>query len=107
MFSLKLEGKECIACGICMDVCKPHAIGMRLNKSRSVEGDTLTFVLLETLHNWEMPPQPKMTFPYLAQPEFCDGCGDCVKECPISALVLAVVEINHAMADAIRPEFIQ
>ena len=107
MFSLRLEGKECVACGICMDVCHTHAIAMRLNKSKPVEGDALTFVLLQTLHNLEMPPQPKMTFPYLAQPEFCDGCGDCVKECPTSALVLAIVEATRAMAEAIRPQVIQ
>jgi NAD-dependent dihydropyrimidine dehydrogenase PreA subunit len=97
-----LEGKECLACGICMDVCHTYAIAMRLDKSKPVEGDALTFVLLQTLHNLERPPQLKVTFPYLAQPEFCDGCGDCVKECPTNALVLAVMDTNRAMAEAIR-----
>ncbi|HVB97840.1 MAG TPA: 4Fe-4S dicluster domain-containing protein [Candidatus Dormibacteraeota bacterium] len=102
MFRLKLKGKECLACGICMDVCHRHAIALRPAKATPVEGDALTFLLLRTPRNFETPLQPKGTFPYLAQPELCDGCGDCVKECPTGALLLAIVEQGLAMGGSVE-----
>jgi NAD-dependent dihydropyrimidine dehydrogenase PreA subunit len=99
MFRLKLDGRQCLACGICMDVCHPRAIALRLAKASPVEGNSLTFLLLETTHNSEMTLQMKGTFPYLARPELCDGCGDCIEQCPAGALVLlAAPETAHSHA---------
>lgn len=36
----------------------------------------------------EQPAENMMTFPYLARPERCNGCADCVRECPVNALEL-------------------
>jgi hypothetical protein len=39
MFELRLQSKECISCGICMDVCRPKAVGMRQWRGKRVEGN--------------------------------------------------------------------
>ncbi len=89
MYELGLDAKQCVSCGICMDVCRPGAMGMRRWRSRTVEGPALSYLRLGTKHNQEKPPAVMMSFPYLAWPERCDGCMDCVRECPVSALALA------------------
>ena len=86
MFKLKLDGKRCVSCGICMDVCIPGAIHMRFEKSSSVEGELLSYI--RSGDKRELPPEKMMTFPFLASPHRCDGCMACVKECPVSALEL-------------------
>lgn len=88
MFNLKLNAKNCISCGICMDVCTPHAIAMGTNFSKSIEGKNLTNLYLNTKGNIEKLPEQMMTFPYLAYQKRCDGCTDCVNECPVAALEL-------------------
>ena len=88
MFRLKLNAKSCISCGICMDVCTPHAIAMGTSISKSVEGRNLTNLYLTTEDNVEKLPEQMMTFPYLAYPQLCDGCANCVNECPVTALEL-------------------
>lgn len=86
MFKLKLHAKNCISCGICMDVCTPRAIAMGTNLSKSVEGSILSNLYLNTKGNDEKLPEKMMTFPYLACPQLCDGCANCVNECPVAAL---------------------
>jgi ferredoxin len=86
MFQLKLMGRSCISCGICMDVCGPRAIAMRVYKGMAVEGLSPTY--LAGLGVSEAPPQPMTSLPYLAAPDRCDGCGDCVDQCPAIALTL-------------------
>lgn len=88
MYQLRLNAKLCISCGICMDVCSPHVIRMRTNGLSGVEGDSLSYVILQLDGNHELPPQDMMTFPFLAFPDLCDGCGDCATECPVTALDL-------------------
>ncbi|MGB9774102.1 MAG: ATP-binding protein [Bacteroidota bacterium] len=88
MFKLRLNAKHCISCGICMDVCSRRAIAMRINKSNNVEGEFLSYLLLHSDGEKELPPVEMMTFPYLAYPHLCDGCMRCVNECPVSALEL-------------------
>ncbi len=88
MFRLKLNAKNCISCGICMDVCTPRAIAMGINFSKSIEGKYSTNLYLSTKGNNEKLPEKMMTFPYLAHPQLCDGCANCVGECPVSALEL-------------------
>ena len=90
MFNLKLKSKNCISCGICMDVCKPHAIEMRLNSSDKIEGDNLAYIFLHCKDNIEVLPTQTMTFPFLAFPKLCDGCRDCVAQCPAVALDLQI-----------------
>ncbi len=88
MFRLKLNAKNCTSCGICMDVCIPYTIAMGTNFSKSVEGKNLTTLYLNTKNNAEKLPEQMMTFPYLAYPQRCNGCANCVNECPVTALEL-------------------
>lgn len=88
MFRLRLQAKKCLSCGICQDVCRPLAIGMRTDTGRSVEGSFLSYLLLDSRANRERPPSPMATFPYLAEPDACDGCRECVVQCPVGALEL-------------------
>ena len=85
MFRLKL-GKGCISCGICMDICPPKAINMRIHIGRTLEGSALANLDLNGFSNGECTPEPMMTFPYMAHPVLCDGCMVCVKECPTGAI---------------------
>lgn len=71
-----------------MDVCSPRAIDMRVDKTTGVEGSFDTLVRLQAFDSTEEAKQKMMTFPFLAIPQLCDGCLDCVKECPVSALEL-------------------
>jgi ferredoxin len=88
MYSLRLLAKDCISCGICMDVCAPCAISMRTARTRSPEGNVLTHRFLEPQNPEERASAQMMTFPYLARPALCDGCNACVEQCPVGALVL-------------------
>lgn len=88
MFSIRLLAKDCISCGICMDVCVPKAIAMRTTWSRSPEGKAFTYRFLDSRDLEELIPVQMMTFPYLAHPELCDGCETCVDQCPVDSLKL-------------------
>jgi ferredoxin len=88
MYSLRLHGKECIGCGICMDVCGPQAIAMRSKSVRKIEGSRMTYLRLESPGNRELAAAEMGTVPYLRFPALCNGCARCVTECPISALEL-------------------
>lgn len=87
MFRINLNGRECISCGICMDVCAPRALGMKTHKARTMEG-AMCYGHLASAGNPERPPEPMMTFPFMAAAELCNGCGDCVAQCPTLALKL-------------------
>ena len=88
MFSIRLNGRECISCGVCADVCMPRALALRTRWPKSVEGARLTYLALGSFRNREVPPVLMETFPYLSSPALCDGCARCVAECPTSALEL-------------------
>lgn len=88
MFDLQLNAKQCISCGICMDVCNPKAISMRFISTKSIEGQIISCAILDSGYNEEQQPAAKMSFPFLEIPELCGGCNDCIDECPTSALAL-------------------
>jgi ferredoxin len=88
MFALRLNARACLSCGICMDVCPPRAISMRTASRKRVEGARLTLPLLGSFGEPSSELASMMTFPYLAIPEQCDGCGLCVQQCPVPALEL-------------------
>jgi ferredoxin len=78
MFALRLNARACISCGICMDVCPPRAISMRTASRKCVEGACLALYRMGSFGQPRPEPALLMTFPYLAIPERCDGCGPCV-----------------------------
>lgn len=86
MYKLRLNGKDCISCGICMDVCLTKAIDMRTHKGKTIEGDYLAYLEFDGAANKESLPEQMMTFPFMANSELCDGCMICVNECPTSAI---------------------
>jgi NAD-dependent dihydropyrimidine dehydrogenase PreA subunit len=88
MFSLKFLAKNCIACGICMDVCDAKAIAMHTTWPRSPEGKVLTYCLLRSREQDQPSTAQMMTFPYLARPVVCNGCEKCVNQCPVNSIVL-------------------
>jgi Pyruvate/2-oxoacid:ferredoxin oxidoreductase delta subunit len=90
MFKLRLEARQCLCCGICMDVCTPRAIAMRSYKKFGLEGPTLSYLVLNSGGNAELPPSVMSTFPYMAEADRCDGYMLCVSECPTSALDLRI-----------------
>ena len=88
MFKLRLDARQCLCCGICMDVCLPGAIALRPYRTRGLSGG-FSYLLLNSENNPEAPPEAMMTFPYMAYGQACDGCRRCVTECPTGALVLS------------------
>jgi ferredoxin len=86
MYKLKLSAKDCISCGICMDVCLPKAIAMRIHKGKTIEGVYLSCLELNGAKKKESVFEQMMTFPFMANVDNCDGCMDCVKECPTNAI---------------------
>jgi len=88
MYRIKLNAKQCICCGICMDVCSPQVIAMRFHTLNRFQGENLTYVKLHSLNAPEQPPMEMMTFPYFIRPDQCDGCRLCVTECPVQAIEL-------------------
>jgi ferredoxin len=77
---IKLIVKDCVSCGICMDVCLPGAIDMRIHKGNTVEGNSLIYQM--------------MTYPFMDKPELCNSCMICVNECPTSAIEISNNYIN-------------
>lgn len=94
MFKLKLLARSCISCGICMDVCVSGAIQMRRWRFRTVEGVFYSYAKLQSARNPEMPVSDMMSFPYLGTAAKCNGCRECVLQCPVSALVLHTEAIH-------------
>lgn len=71
-----------------MDVCTPGAMEMRSNKSCTIEGESLSYLELQSKKNFEWLPAEMMTFPILVHPQLCDRCMICEQECPVSALAI-------------------
>lgn len=88
MYSIRLNGKECFCCGVCVDVCARRAIAMRTKVTRRIEGSRLTYLRLQSSGNREVAMAEMGTFPYLRFPELCDGCALCATQCPVTALEL-------------------
>ena len=86
MYKLKLLVKDCISCGICMDVCIPGAIGMRINNGKTIEGDYKNNDSPNNYSENKFSHASMMTFPYMANPELCNNCMICSKECPTSVI---------------------
>ena len=97
MYRLKLNAKQCISCGICMDLCPSRAIGMRSRDTAGIEGSRGLELVLADRWAEAVTPVRKETFPYLRTPDLCDGCALCARECPALALdVLPLVAAVQA-----------
>jgi NAD-dependent dihydropyrimidine dehydrogenase PreA subunit len=60
------------------------------NSHSTVEGPVLTVFRLRSTRNAESPLAHMATFPYMANAERCDGCMQCVWQCPVEALKIGV-----------------
>jgi len=70
-----------------MDVCPVRAIGMHVDRAQSaLEGSCRTHDLLGKAGRLRAETKRLAAYPYLATPARCDGCGLCIRECPVSAL---------------------
>lgn len=88
-YRLALNGRLCISCGICMDLCPTRAIAMRLHgAAHTIEGALRTHRALLQSGSREAPANDLMTYPYLHSPSLCNGCSVCIRQCPVSALTL-------------------
>ncbi|MGK9368380.1 ATP-binding protein [Melioribacter sp. Ez-97] len=88
MYRLKLNAKDCVSCGICMDVCLTNAIDMRIHRGKTIEGNYLSYLEFNDKTNKELLPEKMMTFPFMKNSELCNGCMVCVEECPTSAIAI-------------------
>ncbi len=62
MYSLKLLARNCISCGICMDVCETKAIAMHTTWPKSPEGRGAYLPPPSVPDQQELSPVPMMTF---------------------------------------------
>src|SRR5450432_2862518 len=77
-YRIDIDSRNCINCGICMDVCPVEALDMSRPQSPGVEagpGDGPIPWLME---------RP-------IQVGECVGCSICVQECPVSVMTLSTV----------------
>jgi ferredoxin len=72
-----------------MDVCRPGALSLRAFRRIGVEGER---------RSAEDAVAELGTFPYLRDSSACDGCMQCVDECPVAVLSLTqgVEPISHS-----------
>jgi NADPH-dependent glutamate synthase beta subunit-like oxidoreductase/Pyruvate/2-oxoacid:ferredoxin oxidoreductase delta subunit len=77
-YRIDIDSRNCINCGICMDVCPVEALDMSRPRSPGVEAG---------------PGQGPI--PWLMEHPIqvgeCVGCSICVTECPVSVMTLATV----------------
>jgi len=77
-YRIDIDSKNCINCGICMDVCPVEALDMSRPQSPGVEAGP-----------GEGPIPWLMERPI--QVGECVGCSICIRECPVSVMTLATV----------------
>jgi ferredoxin len=63
----------------------PFAIGMREGVRQPLQ-ELVGLIVVDGEREIEMRRKPVAAFPFLARPERCDGCGECVRLCPTDAL---------------------
>src|SRR5450759_5251101 len=84
-YRIDIDHKNCINCGICMDVCPVEALDMSRPQSPGVEAG---------------PGQGPI--PWLMERPIqvgeCVGCSICIRECPVSVMTLATVAGPTALA---------
>ncbi len=96
MHRLKLDSRSCVSCGICMDVCRLQAMTMREFAAPRIEGQVYSYLELRWFTSEERLPVTVGMFPYLALPEQCDGCQQCVRQCPVHALELKTSDLSKS-----------
>lgn len=84
-YRITIETRNCLNCGVCMDVCPVQALDMTRPERGGVEtggvGSPLAWM---------------MEFP--AQVGECIGCSSCIRECPVSVMTLDTVPGDTPLA---------
>ena len=89
-FAVTVDRRECLNCGVCMDVCPVHSLDMTRPTGRSIE-------------DWGPPKSWMMEYPI--QVARCTGCQVCVMECPTQAIAVTRVAEEPAYAAVQGPVF--
>jgi NAD-dependent dihydropyrimidine dehydrogenase PreA subunit len=72
------------------------------NSHSTVEGPVLTVFRLRSARNAEGPLAQMATFPYMANAERCDGCMQCVWQCPVESLEIGMNSRRSSPVASIR-----
>jgi len=87
VYELALNARQCLCCGICADVCTPRALRLRPWRGRTVERRHVAAPVLAGA-----AAAVAEGFPIMPDGAQCDGCFDCINECPVSVLQLVACE---------------
>jgi NADPH-dependent glutamate synthase beta subunit-like oxidoreductase/NAD-dependent dihydropyrimidine dehydrogenase PreA subunit len=90
-YRITIEDRNCINCGVCMDVCPVQALDMTRPEHGGIETGSRAAAPLR----WMME--------YPTQVGECIGCGICVRECPVQVVMLDTVAGNTPLASRQGP----
>ena len=82
-----------------MDVCGPGALKMRVWRTKTVDGLAKT----RPAGSDGEVGKGMLTFPYMARPELCDGCLECVRQCPVEVLTIRQVVKRTSIPATVSP----
>jgi pyruvate-ferredoxin/flavodoxin oxidoreductase len=93
--------ENCIQCNQCSMVCPHAAIRPKLIAPEELKNAPETFITIPAIG------KDKDVYQYKIQvyPEDCQGCADCVNECPKAALVMKPIDEERASGETINAEF--
>ncbi|MDE3094513.1 MAG: 4Fe-4S dicluster domain-containing protein [Chloroflexota bacterium] len=99
-FAVTVDQRDCITCGICMDVCPIRTLDMTRARAAGPEATFLRGTRTATVARDWMMAVP-------VQVAHCNGCTICVRECPTQAISIKSVPEPPAMAPRQGPILVE